>query len=264
MRLHNYILCLAVLLLSVQPVKAETIILAADQWCPYNCDTDNDLEGYVVEIAREIFESSGIDVDYRVMGWKRAVEEARDGRVTAIIGTAVDEAEGFVFPEEEISADAFAFYVRIDDTWRYRTLDSLLGKRIGIPNGYLMAPEMEVFFKDHEDEIEIYYAGREAPTRQNLRLLLAGRLDAILDDASVIVYVAHSLGLQQSIAYAGNDGYFEKLYVAFSPANPKSTQYVSLFDKGIRELRSSGRLKAILHKYGLADWKKSNEPASAE
>jgi polar amino acid transport system substrate-binding protein len=44
------------------------------------------------------------------------------------------------------------------------------------------------------------------------------------------------------------------LYIAFSPSDPRSPAYAALLSEGVVRLRASGRLAAILARYGLADW----------
>ncbi|EGB14193.1 extracellular solute-binding protein family 3 [Pseudodesulfovibrio mercurii] len=249
------LLCLAMAFCSLSTAHAESIIAASDEWCPFNCVPGALREGYVVDILRAVFEPAGIAVDYRLMGWERAVEEGRRGHVSVVIGAADDEAEGFVFPEEEIGLDHFDFYVRAGDPWRYRGPESLLGRHLGIPAGYSLAPDMAAYLKAHKDGMDIYRTAREKPAEHNLRLLVEGRLDVIADDGQVIRYLIHTRHLGDAVEYAGNDGAPVKLYIAFSPADPRSARHAALFDKGMRALRKSGRLKALLKRYGLADWR---------
>jgi polar amino acid transport system substrate-binding protein len=247
--------CLVLALGAAFPAHAESLIVASDEWCPYNCGPSEDREGYAVDVLRTIFEPAGIDVDYRIMGWERAVEEARRGHVEAVIGATRGEVSGFVLPNEPIGVDFFAFYVKVGDPWRYTSPDSLRGKSLGIPAGYSLAPAIEKFFKDPKNELELYRAGRERPTEHNLQLLVEGRLDVVGDEGHVVCYLAHSMGLLKSIEYAGHDGDHVKLYIAFSPADTRSDRYAALFDEGIRSLRESGRLEGILGNYGLIDWR---------
>jgi len=233
---------------------AAPIIVASDEWCPYNCGEDDPREGYAVDILRAIFEPGGIAVDYRVMGWERAVEEARQGHVAAVIGATADEVEGFVLPAETIGEDFFAFFVRRGDPWRYLGPESLLGKSLGVPAGYSLIPAIEAFSKNHEKEIDLYRAGREMPARHNLELLVEGRLDIVADDAQVICALAHTMGIAEIIEYAGFDGDHADLYIAFSPSDPRAARLAALFDEGMKNLRETGRLQAILDRYGLTDW----------
>lgn len=257
------LLCLAMAFFSVSGAWAGSLIVASDEWCPYNCGPGDGREGYAVDILRAIFEPAGIAVDYRIMGWERALEEARRGHVAAVIGADREEAEGFVFPKEEIGVDYFAFFVRTGDPWRYMGPRSLLGRHLGIPAGYGLAPDIEAFYDAHGKEIDIYRASREKPALHNLQLLVEGRLDVVADDAQVVCYIAHSEGLLGSIEYAGYDGDHVKLYIAFSPADPMSLSHAALFDKGMKALRASGRLARLLDGYGLSDWRKGVEAVKA-
>ncbi|MEZ7198035.1 substrate-binding periplasmic protein [Pseudodesulfovibrio karagichevae] len=245
---------LALALCVVSSAYAESLVVASDEWCPYNCGSGDEREGYAVDVLRAIFEPAGIAVDYRIMGWERAVEEARRGHVEAVIGATTDEAVGFVFPDEPIGVDFFAFYVRAGDPWRYVAPDSLRGKSLGVPAGYTLASAIEKYSEDPKNKLDLYRAGRERPSEHNLQLLMEGRLDVVGDEAQVVCYLAHSMGLLKSIEYAGNDGDHVKLYIAFSPADTRSARHAALFDEGIRSLRESGRLAAILDRYGLTDW----------
>jgi len=80
---------------------AETITIVADEWCPYNCEENSDLPGFLIEIARLVFSAHGHSVRYIVMPWKRAVYEVEQGRFNAIAGALKNDAPGFVFPETE-------------------------------------------------------------------------------------------------------------------------------------------------------------------
>lgn len=259
--LANFVL----LVLLTLPAQADSIVLAADSWCPYVCDReDGELEGYIVDIVREIFEPAGYDVEYRLMVWERAVEDAYNGRLDGVMGAAPEEAEGMVFPAEEIADGPFAFYVQKGSTWRFRSLNDLIGKRIGLSAGYFMDPEMVEFFEAHNDEITVVYARGDYPAAENVKRLAAGRVDVILDDESVLCYTADSLGLKDEIQYAGDDGFYVKMYVALSPLNPMSAQYAVLLSQGVRSLRKTGRLNEILAKYGLSDWRGRPRKSVAE
>ena len=256
MKLRSLILCLPMLLLGIGPqAKAETLIVASDHWCPYNCAEADGREGYAVDILRTIFEPLGIVVDYRLMGWERAVEEARRGHATAVIGAIEKEVPGFILPEENIGVSALAFFVRANDPWRYRGVESFLGKSLGIPDGYGLDSVLEDFLAAHQGEIALYRAGRQLPAQHNLQLLMEGRLDIVGDNAQVVRYLANSMGIGESVTYAGDDECRTPLYIAFSPADQRSARYAALFDEGIRRLRKTERLRAILARYGLTDWK---------
>ena len=62
---------------------ADTISLRADIWPPYNATPGSDKPGYIVEIATEIWNNEGHQVNYATVPWERAISEARSGTSTA-------------------------------------------------------------------------------------------------------------------------------------------------------------------------------------
>lgn len=261
--LTRILISLMAIILSTIPAHAETITIAADEWCPYNCAEGAPLEGYAVDIMREIFEPVGITVEYRTMSWIRAIEEANRGNVTAIIAATWEESPNFIHPKGTIGIDAFGFYVRAGDDWRYDGPESLIGKRVGIPTGYHLSAKLEAFFNTHRGDVDIYNASREAPLFKNLQLLMSRRVDVVYDCRKAICHTAHTLGWMDSIRFAGSDEPDDELFMSFSPVDPKSAMYAAIFDEGLRRLRASGKLQEILAKYGLVDWKDDAPPADS-
>jgi len=68
--------------------------------------------------------------------------------------------------------------------------------------------------------------------------------------------VAHYLKRNNLVGNYQQAGCLEpvKMYIGFSPALEQSHDYAALFSRGMKELRRSGKLQAILNKYGLKDW----------
>jgi polar amino acid transport system substrate-binding protein len=53
--------------------KADTISIRADLWCPFNCDPSGAKPGYMIEIAKAVFEPLGHKIDYQTLNWARAI-----------------------------------------------------------------------------------------------------------------------------------------------------------------------------------------------
>ena len=81
----RHLLILICLCFVVMPrAHAEQILIAADRWCPFNCEPGPELPGFMVEVAQRVFAKQGYDVKYIEMNWSRAIQEARKGNVNAI------------------------------------------------------------------------------------------------------------------------------------------------------------------------------------
>ena len=80
------LLAAGLLTIAMGTAQAETIILVADTWCPYNCDPGSKYPGFMVEIAQRVFSAAGHQVVYQVEPWNRAVLSVQSGRFQGLIG----------------------------------------------------------------------------------------------------------------------------------------------------------------------------------
>ncbi len=254
LRTSCFFIMLMLMLCPLCPADADEIVLAADDWCPYNCFGSKELPGYVVEMTSLIFAEAGHRVTYREMPWTRAVMDAEKGKVDGVICATRDEVPAFIFTEEPVGTDANDFIVRRGDSWRYRSLSDIEDVRIGVVQDYDYG-NLEAHIKKYAgtDKVQTV-SGRDAEEK-NLRKLMKNRIDVVVGDIKVFRMTARRMGLQDEIEYAGTDGDYAKLYIAFSPVNPKSAEYAAILSSGIDKLRKSGRLATILAKYEVPDWK---------
>lgn len=116
--------------------RAGVITLVADEWPPFNHLPDALGEGYMVDIAREIFEREGYEIRYVSLPWKRAIVEAEAGNYTGIVGVTKRDEDGFIFPEEELALDRASYWVRRESAWNYKGLESLSGVCLGAIEAY--------------------------------------------------------------------------------------------------------------------------------
>lgn len=232
---------------------ADTILIRSDAWCPYVCDSAKD-PGYMVEVVSKIFEKNGHKVNFSMVNWARAVSETRRNKATAIVGANYNDAPDFVFPTKTLGHGQDYFFVKKDSTWTYKGSASLVGKKIGVINGYAYGGDMDRIISENKD-IFISISG-EHPLDQIIKMIESKRLDAFIENQTVLRTNLSNMGLSSDeykpvSSQVANDA---KLFIAFSPANKKSEVYAKIFTKGITEMRQNGELSRILAKYGLTDW----------
>lgn len=241
--------------------NADEIRLVADPWMPYNGSEENN-PGYLIDIARAVFEKNGHTVIYEQVPWTRAIEKTRKGAANGIVCAYQGDPPDFVFPENHLGYSINKLYVRKESKWRYEntaSLEALLfgvlknyGSRIDTIENYILANEKNprrIFMIYDIDSLDIF-----------IKKLLEKKIDVFMNDKRVMDYYA-----------LGQNGLFDKirevnipeeyphlLNIAFTPAavNPKSVQYAKALSEGITDLRNSGRLKKILNKYSIEDWVK--------
>lgn len=241
------------------------LTVRGDMWMPYNGAPPAPLPGYMVELAQEIYAPLGVQVEYDLMPWSRAVEECKHGRITAIIGAGEDRRPDFVLPEEEIGWSGYGWYVRTGFPWSFAGVDSLRGVRLGVCDGCTYDAELNAYILAHQGTDAVQPLGGEDMVKGNLTKLLANRIDVFYEDPVVVHWALRRMQAEdkvQLVAMAAQDK-FERIYMAFSKALPESAELARQFDDGVRRLRASGRLAEILANYNLTDWK-SQLPGAAQ
>ena len=62
----------------IQMVQAETIKVAAIDWCPQIC-VDETRPGYTVELIKKIFQDSEYTLEIDLFPWSRAIKYVSEG-----------------------------------------------------------------------------------------------------------------------------------------------------------------------------------------
>ena len=236
------------------PVFADDIVIAADEWCPYNCVPGSDKPGYMIEIAERAFTAAGHRIIYKVLPWSRTIYDARQGIIDGAVGAGRKEVPELIFSDSELGLAENVFFVEKDSAWYFQTIDSLRGYKIGLIKDYSYGGFLAQFtdhFLGQNESVQVS-AGNDALLR-NIKMLLSGRLDIVIEDRSVFRSAASDLGETSKLKAAGVFG-TEKLYIGFSPKNKNSHEYARILSTAIQLYRADGSLDTILKKYGLTDW----------
>lgn len=246
--------CLTFMIFTTGLATAATITVRADSWPPYNDEPKSSKPGYMIEIIEEIFSSQGHEIDYQLMPWPRSLDSVRKGNYDAVVGTDPAESPDFVYPANPLGVSHNGFYVKKGSTWKYAGIDSLKQVRLGIIDGYGYTPALDKYIEENKGR-KIFAATGDAALPQLLKMLKAGRLDVVLENSSVMSHNLQENQLTNDIINAGLAEQKLDIFMAFSPAKESSKEYRRIFDEGLVELRDNGKLRKILSRYGLKDWR---------
>ncbi|MCR9187855.1 substrate-binding periplasmic protein [Marinobacter adhaerens] len=228
------------------------VVIAADPWCPHNCKAGSEHEGYMIDIAREAFGLAGIDVEYVNMSWARALQQARDGYIDAVVGALPGDAPDFVFPDAATGYSTIALYTHPDNNWQYAGIDSLSQSKLLAINGYAYSPELDSYIEKYQDDPErVWVLSGPAPLSRAIELLHQQRSDVFPEDRYVMQWQLEQENNTESLRMAAVI-HESPIYVAFSPVGRDSAQLAALLSEGARALQSSGRVAEILTRYGLS------------
>ncbi len=243
------------LLLAHFSTQAAPLVVAADEWCPFNCQPDSARPGYVVELLAAVFAQEGIE--YRVLPWKRAVLKVQRGDGAAVIAATrtIVEKEQLQIGQEPVGYASDCLFIRANSPARYQGQADDLNplKRVGVALDYDYGEGFGEWLARPENKAKTLTMSGEQPAARNLRLLAAGGLDGVLESGAVMNYLLRNAGLENQVISAGCD-IPVPIYVAFGPIHSQGDTLVKQFDQGMAELRKSGKLAAILARYGLQDW----------
>lgn len=248
-----------VLAVGLTAATAETIKITADVWPPYTMDPSSGSAGYLIDVAKAVFEEQGHTVVYSVKPYARAVNDTKSGVEHAVAGIyAPDAADlGLHYPANELGVSINTFFVRAEDSWSYvpaKGNANFSSVRIGVITDYSFR-EIQDYLDANKTSEKVQYISGDNPLETNLRKLLAKRIDATIDDKIVVTYLSKQLGLSDKIKPAGSLGDKNTIVIGFSPANPKGAAYARQLSEGVARLRANGSLKKILARYALSDWK---------
>lgn len=265
------ILVLVALLGLATPARAETVVLAADEWCPYNCEAGSDKPGFMVEIARAALGKHGIAVEYVTVPWARAIEETRQNKYAGIIGAYYGDAEDFVYPKVPQGRSAMTFYAKKDSAWNYKTNADLEGISLGIIADYSYSTELDDYIEQHKaDAKRIQVVSGDDALEANIQKVIHGRIGAFVEDKQVIDYKFSAPDMKANREALREAGLLPTpadgngiVFVAFSPANPNAAKYAELLSTETMAMRKSGELKEILDRYGVQDFDTATEVPTA-
>lgn len=229
----------------------KTITIRADEWYPMNGDPESARPGYMIELARAIFEPHGYNVDYQLMPWKKALASVNGGFKDCVVGAVKDEAPALLYPKFHWGIDRNGLYVLKDDQWQFNgNIDSLRQRKVAVILGYFYGSGLDEYFKNNVGQA-VQYVDDKEPLNTNIRKLLKGRVDTIIETIPVMNARLKDTGLKSKIRLTGAIGDPSVLYIA---CHGKNKKIIELIDQTMPKLRQSGHLKMILDRYDIPLW----------
>lgn len=246
------LLTLLACLATVGQAHGETLVIAADPWCPINCAADAPRPGILVELARDIFAEHGIAVRYETRNWARVLREVRRGEINAAVGAGRADAPDFLFTDTPVAMSRNCFYTLPESQWLFTGIESLKAVRLGVINDYSYGELLNAYIATHPGD-RVQVAAGDTALDINLSKLARGRLDAVLENRWVLQTRLAALGRSGELREAGCRQPDVPIYLAFSPARANSARYVELFEQGLLRYRADGRLRVLLEAYGVSE-----------
>lgn len=222
---------------------SRTITVATGEFPPW---TGSSLphDGYVNHIIAEAFASQGVKIDFVYQPWKRAFEEARQGKfdATSYWYENTERRESMIFSDLLVTNRTVFFQRREDADIQWKTLSDLSQYRMSATLGFTYT---EDFYRAIDSSI---ISPIMVPSdMQNLKLLMAKRTDMFATDEMSGFYMAAQLSIDpRKLKVVEPALVSPKGYLLASKTNPDSVLIIDIFNRGLRAIKANGRYQAIL------------------
>jgi len=237
--------------------KGRIVKIGSDPWCPFVCVNNEELPGFMVEVAQHAMALYGYKVEHVNINWARAKQMVRSGELDGIVGTSKENSTStpYHFPNTPLGFSEICFFNSVLDSWVYHNAASLNSRVLGWINDYGFSDnDLDRWVKKNKGTARVKaISGKDGLQQRMIDLLLLRRIDTFTEDRFVIQNILQNKKLNNQIEVAGCVGAKEFVYVAFSREVPDGVTLASTLDKGVEALRKTGKLKLILQKYGISE-----------
>lgn len=233
-RLFRFLLFSIALLLALPALARTPLRLVANYWGPY---TENGLpgQGQAARLVSQLLADAGYDASIEIVPWQRALSMAYLGQVDGVvcIWSTAERQEKLLFSEPYL-VNRLSLLHRKGVLGEARSLADLSGLKIGIGLGYDYSPEFMAATNFHKDSA--------ANTLANLKKLLAGRVDAIVEDEAIVDYYRNKYAGQlpgaEQLEFSKTPLMVLPLHFGVSRQRADAAEIISRFNAALRDWRA--------------------------
>lgn len=215
---------------------------------------ENEKQGLFVDFVREIEQRAALNFDVHLKPTRRTQKDFKDGHV---IGYFPELYDSLPLPKDQLLVSE-PFWVKTIHVFTLKqggfvvdSLPQLEGRKIALVRGYTYGRDVK-----NNPKIQKVYVDNDF---QSLKMLQAGRVDAVLGDLESTVSALHELKLDKKVHYTVNSPlYALDVFFVFQ----KTEQGRALnhrVSKAIQEMKQEGYIAQKAH-----EWAKRSALAAQE
>lgn len=236
------------ILIAARHSTAETLRFVTEEFPPFSYSRGAIASGALPEIVEATCRSLQWHCEIEVLPWRRALQQAEDGKadgIFTVIQSPAREQAFFITPM--LVTSGYDFYTLPTSNFRYTQPDDLRGRQVGVygPSGTSFVLQ-EILKNTPDVEIKLVI--------NNHRLLLmlnAGRFG----EQGVVVLnrdVARHLMQDKYLHALRHAGHLTSISygIGFSRKKVRHAQFQA-FNRGLMAMRKNGQLATILQRHGL-------------
>jgi len=228
-----------------------TLKVGWDPWEPYQYEeASGAVSGMDVEIITLLAADAGCQPAFVRGSWQDLLAQVREGSVDVLMGaTPTAERAAYARFSPPYRHESFALFTRAEEAAALapKTLAQLAqtGRRIGVTDGYYYGPLATQLILDEATAGAFVHAPL---VELNYTRLVAGEIDALLDDPFVAAAVMRRKGWDQQIAPHPLEITSGEVSLMYSKAGLDPSTMDAL-DAALQARKGSGALETVIAKY---------------
>lgn len=246
------------------------LTFAATHWCPYSCapdnpagsDQSNNKPGIISEYLTQLLEDNGIQLTIRFLPWSRALAEANNGAVDGLLTVVPEESGILLMPKVPTTRYQDCFFVAPESNWQYKGKESLPNVRLAYIQDYGYNEPLHSYIQNTDNAANLFEVSGAKPSQRLVRLVQAGRADALIEEKRVTRWAQHQQHHHQRQLQHHNQqkektvalkqaGCLESkpFYVAITPQHPQAQQLLQLFNTLLSRPEHTTELQQYIDQY---------------
>lgn len=229
-----------------QILKQRPISVTVYDWEPYS---GKNLPGYglATKITTEALRDNGLEVDYALVPWIRALTVTKRGGYDVIPGLWYTDERNrdFAFSEPFLSNDLVTISLASDPR-DYNEPEDLKGRHVALVRGYT--------YPDYLQEQQGAHFELGVSLGANLKKLLFKRVDVVIGDRIAAKWLANRMfgKAARFLKYAEKPLVSRGLFIGVSRKSELSKPLIEALDRKIIQWKKDGTLARLIREYSLS------------
>jgi len=205
-------------------------------------------KGLYSEFIAELFLRVGKEYSVECFPWKRAMFELQQGHADGLFAAfRTHERETFsIYTRFPLRQSQYSVFTRLDEQGEAESVRDLFGKTVAIDRGHSVSDDFDAAVKFRMIKVQ-EVKGAE----MGLKLLLAGRVDAYINDRIVGLYQAKQLAMTSAVKVSNKPlSQVNPAYLIFSKLSQNLDENaVTHINDALEAMWNDGTIEAIYASY---------------
>lgn len=221
--------------------------VVGDHYPPYQYKEHKKIKGFSYDVLRAVLSMNGDTISTTgIYPWKRALHMLETNQANILISAnyGEDRLKFAYYPTEPLVVTPWYLWKRKSEQFKFASLEDLLGKKVGVVQGYAYTDAFWHFVRKHD----LYTDNGNYTDDINLSNLNQGFYDVAIAELGNGIYIRDHLGLTNIEPILATPVKQDGLYIIFSKAE-FSVEKVDKFSENLVKFKKSPEYLKIYQQY---------------